>query len=332
MKRASIKDVARAAGVSVSAVSRAFSNGSVADEKRERILHVAGQMNYRPSLIARGLVQQRSQTVTLVTGRMWDIFDALFLERLAEGLADLGRKLVVAPASRQGENSGGIFQALDDQSDAVIIAAGTLPLEATQACVRGGVPVILAGRIVEEPGIDCIAADNADGGRQAAELFLRTGCRRPAYFGFQSPSPADLERGEAFCSTLAEAGIAAAQHRAAAREDKDIFEAASTLLCAKSAPDAVFCATDRLAFGVIEAARALGIPIPEALSVVGFNNVPAAERLTHRLTTIDYPVEAVARQVLSELEARLGDPGRPPVRRRIPVRLVIRDTTRKVPA
>lgn len=330
MKRTTIKDVAREAGVSISAVSRAFSNGSLAKEKRDSILEVADRLGYRPSLVARGLASQRSQTVTLVTGRMWDTFDALFLEQLAEGLADMGHKLVVAPASKQKQNSGGVYQALDDQSDAVIIAAGTMPIEATQALVRGGVPVILAGRFVDEEGIDCVSADNADGGRQVAELLLRTGCQRPCYFGFDAPSPADQERGDAFCSTSGAAGIPAEWVKVATRTDNDVFEAAAAMLGSPQSPDAVFCATDRLAFSVIEAAKALGIAVPDALSVVGFNNVPAAERRTYRLTTVNYPVSRVVGEVIGVLKARLDDPDLPPIRARIPVQLTVRDTTRRL--
>lgn len=328
--RISIKDVAKEAGVSVSAVSRALSNGSLSAEKRTRVMAVVERLGYRPSSIARGLVQGQSGTVTLVTGRMWDNFDASFLECLAEGLADSHRRLVVAPASRQRGSRGGIYQALEDQSDAVIVAAGTLPIEASRVAVSIGVPVILAGRILDEPGIDCVAADNADGGRQAADLILRTGCRAPAYFGFREPSAADEERGAAFLVACANAGTPARLIREADRDDEDLFEAVSGILARSDRPDAIFCATDRLALGVIEAARSLGIAIPTELSIVGFNNVPVAARPTYRLTTINYPVSRVVAEILDVLETRLKNPEAPPIRRRIPVGLIVRDTTRRM--
>lgn len=328
--RVSIKDVAREAGVSVSAVSRTLSNGRVSAEKRARVLEVVDRLGYRPSSIARGLVQGQSGTVTLVTGRMWDNFDASFLECLAEELADSQRRLIVAPASRQKGTRGGIYQAIDDRSEAVIIAAGTMPIEASRAAVSTGVPVILAGRILDEPGVDCIAADNAEGGRQAAGLLLRSGCLRPAYFGFREPSAADEERSTAFISACAATGLDARLIRRADRDDEDLFEAASAMLARSDRPDGVFCATDRLALGVIEAARSLGVSIPTELSVIGFNNVPVAARHTYRLTTINYPVTRVIAEILDVLETRLANPGAPPIRRRIPVGLIVRDTTRRI--
>lgn len=330
-RRISIKDVAREADVSISAVSRAFSPGSsLAEDKRRRILATAERLGYHPSSLARGLVRKQSRTVTLVTGRLWDSFDALFLEGLAEALADWGQRLVVAPASRQDASSGGVFQALSDQSEAVIITAGTMPAEASSAAVRAGVPVIVAGRIMEGKGIDCVAAHNADGARQAADLFLRTECRKPAYFGFAASSPADRERGEAYSAAMAQAGLTPAALHVATRDDEDIFETASAMLAARERPDAVFCATDRLAFGVLEAARALGIGVPDELSVIGFNNVTAAARRTYQLTTVNYPVSRVVAEILDILKMRLSDPHLPPMRRRIPVSLIVRATTRRL--
>lgn len=328
MKRATIKDVAKAAGVSVSAVSRAFTDGSVAAETRERIRLAADTLSYRPSRLARGLAQQRSGTVTLVTGHMADPFDVLFLEMLAEELADREIRLVVAPASKQTARGGGVFQAIDDRSDAVIIAAGTMPLEVSDICVRIGLPMILAGRIVEEPGIASIAADNADGGRQAAELFLRTGCRRPMYYGLPRNTFSGHERGAGFAHALTAAGLAVATTRPDGSDDGGAFEGAVRLLSSPGRPDAVFCATDHLAFGVIEAARALGVAIPHELSVIGFNNVPSAARHAYRLTSIDYPIARVVAEITKLIDGWLGDPVRGSVACRIPVSLVIRETTR----
>ena len=328
MKPATIKDVALHAGVSVSAVSRALSGGSVSASKKADILRVAKELRYRPSTAARNLVRRQSHAVTLVTGRLYDAFDSQFLDCLAEALSDTGRRLIVAPASKQNAASGGVYQAIDDRSDAVVIAAGTMPLESSRTCVRAGLRVILVGRELEERGVDSVVAANADGGRQAAELFERTGCRKPIYFGSDSESFSDCERFGGFRDYLAGRGIQTRAFRARGREEEAIYEAASRLLVDPDRPDAVFCGTDRLAFGVIEAARALRLPIPGNVSVIGFNNVSAAARRTYQLTTLDYPVNQIVAEIMSTLEARVAKPERPPMRKRIPVGLIVRGTTR----
>ena len=328
MKRATIKDVARRTGVSVSAVSRAFSGGSVSASKKANILRVAAELGYRPSTAARSLARRRSHTVTLVTGPLHDSFDSRFLERLAEALADTGRRLVVAPASRQNDVSGGVYQAIDDRSDAVVISAGTMPLEASRDCVRVGLPVILAGRELAEQRVDSVVAANADGGRQAAELFARTRCSSPIYFGSGRESFSDRERFEGFRDYLQTRGLRTREFRAEGGDEDTIYEAASRMLGSPDRPDAVFCGTDRLAFGVVEAARALRLTIPGEVSVIGFNNVPAASRRTYQLTTFDYPVAQIVAEIMSTLETRAANPELPPMRKRIPVALIVRGTTR----
>ena len=328
MKPATIKDVARHAGVSVSAVSRALSGGSVSAAKKADILRVAKELGYRPSSAAQSLVRRQSHAVTLVTGRMHDTFDSQFLDCLAEALADTGRRLIVAPASKQNAVSGGVYQAIDDRSDAVVISAGTMPLEASRACVRAGLRVILVGRELEERGVDSVVAANADGGRQAAELFERTGCRKPVYFGSGSESFSDRERFDGFRDYLTGHGIRTCAIRARGLEEEAIYESASRLLVGPDRPDAVFCGTDRLAFGVIEAARALRLPIPRDVSVIGFNNVRAAARRTYQLTTLDYAVDQIVEEIMATLETRIANPGCPPIRKRIPVGLIVRGTTR----
>ena len=83
---------------------------------------------------------------------------------------------------------------------------------------------------------------------------------------------------------------------------------------------------------MIEAARALGLAIPGGLSVIGFNNIPAAARRSFGLTTIDYPVGRVVTEIMALLDRRLNEPAAPAETRRIPVGLVVRDTTRRTGA
>lgn len=327
MKRPTIKDVAREAGVSISAVSRAFSDGSIAKDKRARILQVASEIGYHPSTAAQSLKGAQTHTVTLVTGRMHDPFDSSFLEQFAEALADTGRRLIVAPASRQKAEAGGMYQAIADRSDVVVVAAGTMPLDASKACAQVGLPVILAGRFMDLPGVDSVLADNVQGGEQAATLFERSGCTRMAYFGYDGFSFSNEERFQGFSTWLHRKDLSCTRFSVAGREDEQVFEAASAMLASRDRPDAVFCGTDRLAFGVIEAARALRLDIPKELSIIGFNNVKAAARRTYQLSTFNYPVEAVVAEIMDILEARLANPDAAPIHRRIPVSLIVRGTT-----
>lgn len=334
MRRVTIKDVARAAGVSASAVSRVFTEGASASVRtREKVMAAADQLGYRPSLLARGLVRNRTNLVTLVMGRMTDPFDARFMDCLAEALARRGARLMLSPAAvgaaaGDDPDGAGILQALDYQSDAVVVSAGTMSLAHSERCVRAGLPVILAGRVLQTPGVDCVLADNRDGGRQAGELLLRTGCTRLAFLGQGGATFADRERLEGFAAAAAAAGREIADRAVDGRGDAEALSAATELLSRSPRPDGIFCSNDSIAMAALEAADALGLAVPGSVAIVGFNNVPSAARPSFGLTTLDYPVERVVDQILELLDLRLQDPQRPSEVRRIPTRLVVRGSTR----
>jgi DNA-binding LacI/PurR family transcriptional regulator len=332
MERITIKDVAREAGVSASAVSRVFTDGgSASAETRAKVLAAADRLGYRPSLLARGLVGNRTGLVTLVTGELANPFDALFLERFAAALAERAMQLLLITARTGAENEDALLQALDYRSDAVVVAAGTITPAHSELCVRAGLPVILSGRMLKARGVDCVLADNAEGGRLAAELLLRTGLRRLAFLGLGGATFADSERCDGFAEAARKAGAGISIHRLEGSAEGSAMAAATELLSAATPPDGIFCSNDSIAIAAIEATRALHFSIPEALSIVGFNDVAMAGWRSFRLTTIAYPVEQLVSAIVALLESRLSQPSRPDEVRRIPVRLVPRATTRQIP-
>lgn len=331
MKRVTIKDVAKEAGVSVSAVSRVFTDGASASAPmREKVRLTAESLGYRPSLLARGLVQERTNLITLVIGRLNGAFDALFLDAFADAVARTGARLLLASADSGRPNEGGLLQALDYQSDAAVVAAGTMPLDHSEKCLRAGLPIVLVGRVVDMPGVDCVLADNIDGARQAGELLLRTGCRRIAYLGRGGATFSDMERREGIRGAVDAAKGELIVRSIDGKGAEAKFDAAASLLSQHRPPDAIFCASDSIALGAVEAARALGMRVPEDVSIIGFNNVPIAGWRSFRLSTIDYPIKATVDAILELLDERLNGPERPSVVRRIPTRLVVRGTTRAI--
>ena len=325
MSRVTIKDVAREAGVSASAVSRVFTEGGSASSRtREKVMTAAERLGYRPSLLARGLVRNRTNLITLVSGRMSDPFDALFLDQFSAALAERGTHLLLASAASDGPGNAGLLQALDYQSDAVVVSAGTMSLEHSELCVRAGLPIILAGRVMAVPGVDCVLADNRDGGRQATELLLRTGCRRLAYLGHGGATFSDGERWAGFEAAAAAAGLPVSSEVIEGRDDAAAAQGAAALLSQDLRPDGIFCSNDRIAIAALETARSLGLRVPDEVSIVGFNNTPSSARRSFRLTTLDYPVARVVQGILSLLDSRLDNPQRDNEVLRIPTQLVVR--------
>lgn len=331
MKRVTIKDVALEAGVSYSAVSRAFQDGSnVADATRRKVQEAARKLGYRPSPIARGLVQGRSGLVTLVTGPRQSWFDALFFDTLASELARAGKHLMVATVHSRDEMETGLMQAVDYRSEAVIVSAGTMSLELSSQCVAAGVPVILSGRVLEARGVQCVLADNVGGARQAGALLARSGKRPIAFFGQGGRTFADRERLSGLASALSEHGVAEEEITIAdAGRADDAINAAMALLAGPDRPQAVFCSNDGLALALLQAALQIGMSVPEDLAVIGFDDVPMAGWPSFGLTTINYPVERVVAAIMDCLdpEAIAQSLDRTGTVRRLDTHLVVRRTT-----
>ena len=311
MKRVSSVDVAKLAGVSQSSVSRVFSpNAKVSAEKRERILEAARQLGYKPNVLARSLITQSTNLIGIVIADVASLFYANFLSALSSQLRDLGKQVILFNVGLDQTADDVLPTLLEYRVDALIIAATTLSADMAAECAQQGTPVILFNREVELDQVSAICIDNEDGGRQIANLFLENQHRRYAYIAGIESTQTNQLREKGFMDRLLESGIDA---NMILREQGDYsydsgFAAATRLLQADNRPDAIFCASDPMAFGAVDAARALGISIPNDLSVAGFDNVPQAEWHTYQLTTIAQPLDSLLDATISVLTERLkGD-------------------------
>lgn len=324
MKRVTIKDVAAEAGVSFSAVSRAFQNeGKTSEATQKLVFEVAERLGYRPSPLARGLVRERSKLVTLVTGPTQSMFDALFFDGLAQALAHSGRHLMVASVHSEDEVESGLLQAMDYNSEAVIVSAGTMSLALSGRCAAAGVPVILSGRVLDAPGVDCVLAENVEGGNHAGSLLARVAPGPLAFFGQGGRTFADRERLEGFNDAIGAAEITVVD----AGAGDNVRDAAMSLLGSKNRPRGVFCSNDGLAIELLQAALLLGLRVPEDLCLVGFDNIPMAAWPAFGLTTIDYPIASLIDAIMASIERDRTAAETAGRIERVQTRLIVRRTT-----
>ena len=330
MKRVTLRDVAEAAGVSISAVSRTFTpGGSIAEQTRARVVAAAEQLGYRPNAIARGLISNRTDLVALITGTIASPYDPLFVDDLTRGLARTDKRLILLPVDSETTVSDAMEVALDYRVSGAIVAAGTMTSETSRRFADLGVPVVLAGRLADGEMIDCVCSDNLSGGRQAADLLVRTGHRRIAYLGRTRHAYSDNERYQGLIHGLAHHDLKPfAEYRIEERVQD--FDATMGILAGEPKPDAIFCVNDALAMQVLEACRLLGIRVPEDLAVIGYDDIPQARWPSFRLTTIAYPVPETVAEILSLLTRRIDEQARPRAVSRIPARLIVRETTRRL--
>jgi DNA-binding LacI/PurR family transcriptional regulator len=323
MKRTTIKNVARHAGVSTATVSRVFSKEpSVSVDIASRVRASAELLDYRPSMMARSLTGSQTNLVALVVGRLHNPFDAELVESLSEQLHANGQRLLVVPAD-YGENNPAAMVALDYQVDGVIVAAGHLSASSAERFVQLGVPVIVYGRTLDVPGVDCVIADNITSSRMVGQQFRRHDVKRTLFVRHVRETFSDDERECGLREGLGESVNLDILRctKATARE------CMLNVLAGSTPPQAVYCANDVLAFGVIEAAVQLGFHIPEDVMVVGFDDVDMAASPFFSLTTLRQVPEDIARWIVLRLAERLENQALKVVVHRLPAQLVLRNST-----
>lgn len=327
-------DVARRAGVSRSAVSRTFTRGaSVSPQTRARVLEAAKELGYRVNMLARSVIQQQSNLVGLVVPGFASPFTPLILDALVQALGEHGMVPLLMDSGSSSRMEESLRQLLNYRVAAAILTSGTPPLELAREYARLQVPVALINRQAGFEGVDEISSDNEGGGVLAARCLMRGGARRLAYVNRPTRTDVGRLRGAGFYQAIGEAGVAGVTIETIETGDAGYRggeDAARQLFSrpAEQRPDGVFCATDLVAFGLVDAAREVfGLRVPQDVQVVGFDDLPMAAAGAYALTTLRQDVSALAREVVQRLIGRMAEPALAPRTSRIPVSLVERHTT-----
>lgn len=336
MKPVTSTDVAKLAQVSQSAVSRTFTPGaSVSDATRVRVLEAARRLGYRPNAHARSLTTGRSKIIGLVMASLNNLFYPPALEQLARQLQRDGYHLLMFFAESESADDV-IDQILQYHVDGLVLATTTLSSNLAQQCADASIPVVLFNRVMAGPAtaswaqaVSSVRSDNYNGGRALAHFLAESGHQRCAYIAGSAASSTNLERERGFTEGLAEKGLPV-WAKANGAYDQAVAREATLALFSGPAPhpDAVFAASDHMAFSVIDTLRSeLGLRVPQDVSVVGFDNVPSAQWPAYALTTYEQPVDAMVSAVVSLLQRALD---RPHDREDIivPGRLIVRQSVR----
>jgi DNA-binding LacI/PurR family transcriptional regulator len=294
-KRATIRDVAEATGLSPAAVSYALRGIQTSGETQERVRRAADELGYNVDRIARALASGRTGTVGLLFGSLEDLWQQLLgvgigsalLARdhyalLVDAAGDPERQVLLAQQLRDQRVDGLIVHPLDPSDERWPELAESLPIVSIGDALRGG---RAAGEVV---------FDNRAGVTLALEHLCKLGHRQ---IGVLTPTqqstpdrPADLHvTAEAERLGLEVSIIVSPPVLAAATE------AAHKVLAAPDRPTALFCFADSIAYGAYAAARELGLRIPDEVSISGYDDHPMSALLTPALTTMDWSIGQIVR-------------------------------------
>jgi DNA-binding LacI/PurR family transcriptional regulator len=319
-RRVTSYDVAREAGVSQSAVSRAFRPGlSVSKKTREKIVKAAKRLDYSPNAIARMLITRRSSMVAVIISSLVNLNYPELLTRLTKEFSQRGIRVLLFTL----DNPGGLAELLESvwtfQVDGVMALTAHFDHDSIRHFEERQIPVVLYNRLVPDHPVNAVCCDHEQGIRQLVDALVDSGHRK--FLVLTGPAFSDVanERRAQAVRLLEARGV-----RPVPVEEGD-FSYQSGRDCfarwmkSHKAPDAVICGNDMMAIGCIDEAREkFGLEVPAQLSVVGFDGVGAASIGSYRLTTIQQPLGQMAKAAVDILLYRIEHPEAPPEKRVFP--------------
>ncbi|MGX9966178.1 LacI family DNA-binding transcriptional regulator [Roseomonas sp. F4] len=332
-RHATATDVARLAGVSQSAVSRAFTPGaSIAEETRERVAEAARQLGYRPNAIARSLTTRRSRIIGVAASYLQNHFYPDVLEALSRGLQARGYQMLLFMPDAGRHADPQLQEVLAWRVDALILASTTLSSELADQCQAAGIPVLLFNRTSRAASVSSVTGENLRGGRLIAEFLVAGGHRRLGFLAGIENSSTSRDRESGFCGWLQENGHPPPLREVGLYQFEEASAAARRLLARPDRPDAIFCGNDHMATAVAEVARhEFGLRIPRDLSLVGFDDTGPARWPSFSLTSFSQPVQPMVDATVALVCEMIEDPATPTRHEVVRGELVVRGSARMPP-
>lgn len=306
-----IKDVAKAAGVSVASVSRAL-NGreNVTDATRLRVIEIAERMRYRPNDAARSLITKRTQTIGAVLPDLHGEFFSELIRGIDVAARVNGLHLLVSSSHGDADEATAALQAMQGRVDGLLVMSPHVDAEFLDHCLPSGLPAVMLNAPPSASRFPTFNVDDHGGAFAMTRHLLARGYRRIAMIGGPHGNVDADERRRGYVDALIEASLG----REAMLLDGDFSEesgysAGKHLAKLRDRPDAVFAANDMMAIGCLFALADAGISVPSAMAVAGFDDVPIARYVTPQLTTVRVRIADLGRAALTRLVTEIENPG-----------------------
>jgi DNA-binding LacI/PurR family transcriptional regulator len=322
--------VAKLAGVSQSAVSRVFTPGaSVSIKTTTKVKEAALSLGYRPNSIARAMVSGKSRMIGVVVAYLENQFYPEALERLSNCLQEKGYHVLIFMAGKDRQSIDNVIEEiLDYQVDGIIAASVSMSSGLSERCRAAGVPMVLFNRAQDEPNMSAITSDNIEGGKKIAKFLISSGHKKISYIAGWEGASTQRDREAGFISILNHAGLSLHSRKVGNFVFEDSREATRSMFF-NNPPEAVFVANDHMAFAVMDTLRyELGLKIPDDVSVVGYDDVPAASWPSYSLTTVQQPVNIMVRETVEILIEKIENPEARPQKIKVDGPLILRKSAK----
>ncbi len=324
---ATIRDVARAAGVSVATVSRALNGAdNVLPQTRERILAAARELRFTPSGAARSLITRRTDTIGALLPDLHGEYFSELIRGIDQAARARGLHLLVSSSHGDADEAAAAMRAMNGRVDGLLVMSPHADAEFLAHNLPGSLPAVLMNTGADLGGHPRFVIDNFGGARAMTRHLAAAGRRRIAFIGGPVGNGEAAERLRGY-----RAGLKNGMREIVFDGDfnqESGFAAGRRIAHSKPRPDAVFAANDMMAIGCLAALGEAGLRVPEDLALAGFDDIPIARYVAPALTTIRVPIAALGASALEALVKVLETPqARPAEAARtevMPVELVVR--------
>lgn len=336
---ATIKEVAREAGVSVATVSRVLnSKGPVRDETRQRILEAATRLGYSPNAAARSLSTRKTGTIGVLLPDLYGEFFSEVIRGLDLAARRSGYHILVSSSHSDRSEVEAVLRTLRGRVDGLIVMSPEADARALQSNLPARLPIVLLNARVEGSAFDSINLDNYGGAAAMVRHLAGLGHRRIAHVKGAPGNNDALERlmgyRDALRSVFGDGGDGAETIELEGDfSEESGVRAGREILAMSRRPDAVFAANDAMAIGLLHAFQNAGVKVPGEIAVAGFDDVPIARFLTPPLTTVGVAIADLGalaiRRLLQVMEREESQESQHEV---LPMTLVVRGSCGAVPS
>ena len=326
-----IRELAQSLGLSITTVSRALDDYTdVSALTRERVRAAAEASGYRPNAAARRLRRGQTEVVTMVLPTAHGQFDEpLYIDLLAAmgpHFVKSGYDLTLLAAPPGDEEIKTYRRIVEGRrADGIIVVRARRDDARIRYLLTTNTPFVVMGRSDVTGDYSLLDGDGLKAFSMATDYLLTMGHRYIVHLAAPSAFTFATLRRQGYEAAMKEAGLKASVIECVAETDA-VYALAMKILTEDHRPTALLCATDRMAYGVLKAANALGLAVPEDLSVIGHDNLQTSARTNPALTTMELPPADTGEQLAMMLLERIKNPKSKPVHAIKEVRLIERET------
>jgi LacI family transcriptional regulator len=305
---ATIKDVAKAAKVSVATVSRALNgHASVSEDARKRVVDAARKLRYVPHSAARSLITRRTQTIGVLLPDLHGEFFSELIRGIDQAARREGLHILVSSSHDDAKEAAAAIRTMSGRVDGLLIMSPHIDARMLKDTLPSGLPIVLMNTPIDDVGYDTIAIDNYWGAHAMVRHLVGRGYRSIAMIAGPENNYDAKERLRGYREALAEL-----QPHTPARvfagdfSEESGYRAGQRIIGLRDRPDAVFAANDMMAVGCQFALTEAGMQVPRDIGLAGFDDIPIARFMSPPLTTVRVQIAELGQQALERLVARFS--------------------------